>query len=197
MTSLAFSASAGNMYVYKDKGGQVLLNNADPSGEKVMGYAEKAYYALSGNAPERKSSVAIDENGQAYLTNVNPEGNFDKFTKKVKVTYYKDSEAYNSASDEDSTKSLDGNYLEAGIDMSTINRWRANAAESEAAAKKLAKKPNAAIGMTKSQVRNKTNWGEPKYINTTTNKYGTHEQWVYDDYQYLYFDNGKLTTIQQ
>lgn len=78
-----------------------------------------------------------------------------------------------------------------------LMKWRAESAESEAAAKKLAKKPNAAIGMSKSQVRNKTNWGEPKYINTTTNRYGTHEQWVYDDYQYLYFDNGKLTTIQQ
>ena len=42
------SAVAGNTYVYKDKGGQVLL------------------------------------------TNVNPSGNYDKFTKKVKVTYYVD-----------------------------------------------------------------------------------------------------------
>lgn len=64
-------------------------------------------------------------------------------------------------------------------------------------ARQLASKPSAAIGMTKEQVRNKTNWGEPNSINTTTNKYGTHEQWVYGDYQYLYFDNGKLTTIQQ
>lgn len=122
LSLLALNASAGNMYVYKDKGGQVLLNN------------------------------------------VNPSGNFDKFTKEVKVTYYKDSEEGKQE------------------------------AKYEA---QLSKKPNAAIGMTKSQVRNKTNWGDPKYINTTTNKYGTHEQWVYDDYQYLYFDNGKLTTIQQ
>ena len=122
ITSLSFSASAGNMYVYKDKGGQV------------------------------------------QLTNVNPSGNFDKFTKKVEVTYYKDTEE---------------GKREA--------RYEAQ----------LSKKPSAAIGMTKSQVRNKTNWGEPNSINTTTNKYGTHEQWVYDDYQYLYFDNGKLTTIQQ
>lgn len=122
ITSLAFSASAGNMYVYKDKGGQV------------------------------------------QLTNVNPSGNFDKFASKVKTTYYRDTEEGRQEAE----------YL-----------------------KQLAKKPNAAIGMTKSQVRNKTNWGEPNSINTTTNKYGTHEQWVYDDYQYLYFDNGKLTTIQQ
>ena len=41
----AVNVIAGNMYIYKDKGGQVLL------------------------------------------TNVNPSGNFDKFTKTVKVTY--------------------------------------------------------------------------------------------------------------
>lgn len=63
--------------------------------------------------------------------------------------------------------------------------------------RQLAKKPAAAIGMTKSQVLNSTNWGKPKSVNTTTNKYGTQEQWVYGNYQYLYFDNGKLTTIQQ
>lgn len=54
-TLLALTAAntmAGNMYIYKDKGGQVLL------------------------------------------ANVNPSGNFDKFTKKVKVTYYKDSQDY-------------------------------------------------------------------------------------------------------
>lgn len=44
----AANSIAGNMYIYKEKGGQVLL------------------------------------------TNVNPSGNFDKFTKDVKVTYYKD-----------------------------------------------------------------------------------------------------------
>jgi len=63
--------------------------------------------------------------------------------------------------------------------------------------RKLASKPDAAIGMTAAQVRNKTSWGEPRYIKTTTTKHGTREQWVYEDYQYLYFDNGKLTTIQQ
>lgn len=48
----AANALAGNMYIYKDKGGQVLL------------------------------------------TNVNPSGNYDKFTKTVKTTYYKDNRAY-------------------------------------------------------------------------------------------------------
>ena len=56
LSSLPIAAQAGNMYIYKDKGGQVLL------------------------------------------TNVNPSGNFDKFSKKVKTTYYKDSGAYNAGS---------------------------------------------------------------------------------------------------
>ena len=60
----------------------------------------------------------------------------------------------------------------------------------------LAKKPNVKIGMSKSQVINQSNWGEPKYVNRTVTKHGTHEQWVYSEYRYLYFDNGRLTVIQ-
>lgn len=42
----------------------------------------------------------------------------------------------------------------------------------------------------------KAAWGEPEKINTTTGSWGTHEQWVYGDNSYLYFENGKLTSIQ-
>jgi hypothetical protein len=38
-------------------------------------------------------------------------------------------------------------------------------------------------------------WGEPNDINKTTTSSGTHEQWVYSS-NYLYFENGKLTAIQ-
>ena len=54
------------------------------------------------------------------------------------------------------------------------------------------------IGMTKKQVE--TAWGRPYKINTTTGTYGTHEQWKMHDSinsSYVYFENGKLTTIQQ
>lgn len=57
LCTLSSTAHAGNMYIYKDKAGQVLL------------------------------------------TNVNPSGNFDKFTKKVKVTYYKDAKMYDGGAD--------------------------------------------------------------------------------------------------
>lgn len=39
-------------------------------------------------------------------------------------------------------------------------------------------------------------WGKPNDINRTTGSWGTHEQWVYDNDCYLYFENGILTTIQ-
>ena len=56
---------------------------------------------------------------------------------------------------------------------------------------------NLIIGMSKSQVRRV--WGEPNYINITTNADGALEQWVYSSFQkysYVYFQNGTLTIIQ-
>ena len=154
LAAVASTSFAGNMYVYKDKGGQVLLNN------------------------------------------VNPSGNFDKFTKKVKVDYYRDSSNGESNPKENDTRSLDDHYLDAGFNMDTINMWRHQRAENDEIARKLALKPSAAIGMTKSQVRNNTNWGSPNYIKTTIDSHGKSEQWVYGDREYLYFKNGKLTSIQ-
>lgn len=44
----------------------------------------------------------------------------------------------------------------------------------------------------------KESWGEPDDINRAIGSWGTHEQWVYGDIycDYLYFENGILTTIQ-
>lgn len=49
------------------------------------------------------------------------------------------------------------------------------------------------IGMTSEEVKKIA--GTPKSNNLTTTANGNFEQWVYDG-SYLYFDNGKLTTIQ-
>jgi hypothetical protein len=38
--------------------------------------------------------------------------------------------------------------------------------------------------------------GEPKDTNETVGAWGKHEQWVYDNGLYLYFENGKLTSYQ-
>lgn len=51
------------------------------------------------------------------------------------------------------------------------------------------------IGMTREEVLTE-GWGRPKEINKTTTGNYVSEQWVYKNYNYLYFDNGILTTIQ-
>jgi hypothetical protein len=61
--------------------------------------------------------------------------------------------------------------------------------------------PGVAIGMSKNQVLNKTHWGRPESINVTTSQYGTREQWVYGNGNYLYFEGRdpaklKLTHVQ-
>lgn len=57
------------------------------------------------------------------------------------------------------------------------------------------KKRGASLGMTVEQVLLST-WGKPKKINETITGGGHHEQWVYPGDQYLYFENGILTSIQ-
>jgi hypothetical protein len=98
-----------------------------------------------------------------------------------------------------------GRYKEANYSWEILPLKSYEDLEKEAAVKKdLAKKYGQSnanlivqgkvrIGFTKQMCREA--WGEPEDINTTTGSYGKHEQWVYDD-DYLYFENGKLTAIQ-
>jgi hypothetical protein len=58
------------------------------------------------------------------------------------------------------------------------------------------KKQGVRIGMTAQEVI-ESSWGKPEHVNRTTSTYGTREQWVYPGYHnYLYFENGVLTSIQ-
>ena len=50
------------------------------------------------------------------------------------------------------------------------------------------------IGMSKDAC--KLSWGEPDDINTSRGRWGVHEQWVYPRNRYVYFENGKLSAIQ-
>lgn len=59
---------------------------------------------------------------------------------------------------------------------------------------KLILQEKVALGMSKDMVRE--SWGTPSDINRTIGNFGVHEQWVYESGNYLYFENGKLTTIQ-
>ncbi|KRE94913.1 hypothetical protein ASG89_31985 [Paenibacillus sp. Soil766] len=55
---------------------------------------------------------------------------------------------------------------------------------------------NPKIGMTKEQVE-KSEWGKPEKVNKTTTKYGVSEQWVYYGGKYIYFEDGKVTSIRE
>lgn len=80
-----------------------------------------------------------------------------------------------------------------------LARLNARFAKAEAAerAKEAARrrKEGVHIGMTPEDVL-ASNWGKPTDINRTTTATGVHEQWVYGNGNYLYFDNGRLTAIQ-
>lgn len=52
----------------------------------------------------------------------------------------------------------------------------------------------ASIGMTAQEALSSC-WGKPSRVNETLNASGKHEQWVYEG-GYLYFDDGRLTSIQ-
>lgn len=51
------------------------------------------------------------------------------------------------------------------------------------------------IGMTQEEVLTE-GWGRPIDVNKTITANGVSEQWVYDNYNYLYFEDGILTSIQ-
>jgi hypothetical protein len=57
------------------------------------------------------------------------------------------------------------------------------------------RKEGVTIGMFKDDVL-LSSWGRPESINVTRYAFGTHEQWVYPGSQYLYFEDDRLTTIQ-
>lgn len=55
------------------------------------------------------------------------------------------------------------------------------------------------IGMSNNEAR--ASWGSPSEINRTETAYGVREQWVYESkdykFKFLYFEDGKLETIQR
>jgi poly-gamma-glutamate capsule biosynthesis protein CapA/YwtB (metallophosphatase superfamily) len=74
----------------------------------------------------------------------------------------------------------------------------ADAADRKAAAelKAFKKKNGVAIGMSAQDVLD-SSWGRPESVNRTTTANGIHEQWVYSgSSNFLYFENGVLTAIQ-
>lgn len=68
-------------------------------------------------------------------------------------------------------------------------------AKKEREEKARKKREGVSLGMSKQDVLD-SSWGKPYKINTSTGSWGVHEQWCYEGYNYLYFENGILTSIQ-
>lgn len=72
----------------------------------------------------------------------------------------------------------------------------AQAQATAAANRKRAALPGVRVGMTKTQVTDRTNWGKPETVNKTVTATGTTEQWVYGGGNYVYFKGDKVSAIQ-
>ena len=119
---------------------------------------------VSGQLYAQNLNIYKNKDGELILSN-KQNSDLGEYQSKVEVKYYADT------TEED-----------------------AKIAKREAEMKALVKKPGAKIGMTSSQVKKNTNWGEPERVNETLDSSGSFQQWVYGD-EYLYFKNGKLVSI--
>ena len=81
------------------------------------------------------------------------------------------------------------------LDQIAANKRKAAAAHSRQAEAERKARGGVAVGMTAVQVRG-SSWGKPEVVNKTIATGIEREQWVYPGYNYLYFENGILTTIQ-
>lgn len=80
------------------------------------------------------------------------------------------------------------------IVQSRVRELRSETAAMSASDKKHIASGSVRIGMTAKAAE--AAWGRPKSINRTTGSWGTKEQWVYGDGNYLYILNGKIEAIQ-
>ena len=155
----AANALAGNMYIYKNKGGEVLLTNVNPSGKNNNIVSVKTTYFHSDN--------------YAPIQNDSPRNGRDSAIKLLKNMQENRKKGIHVSNESEITKMV-GQGLDDGLDV------------------------GAKVGMTKKQVLNQTHWGleTPDYVHKVSDKYGELEQWYYHDSGALYFDKGKLSSIQ-
>ena len=96
------------------------------------------------------------------------------------------------------TQSKNKELLATYTDLSSkLQKKRDEEDKNKKIAEKIQKsKPGVKIGDTAEFVRTKSSWGSPSKVNRTITANGKHEQWVYGEHNYLYFDNDILTAIQ-
>lgn len=100
------------------------------------------------------------------------------------------------STDDGSEQGINATYLDLNQDYLYVRTDEANIKNMEDQYQVQINRVEPSIGMTADEVREST-WGEPIKINKTTTEYGVDEQWVYDDYKYIYLEDGIVTAIQE
>lgn len=85
--------------------------------------------------------------------------------------------------------------IRTGADEARAKVAAAEKAAADLAERERRRQAGVRIGMTAQQVR-QSSWGSPERVNATHHARGTREQWVYPGHQYLYLENGILTSVQ-
>lgn len=88
-----------------------------------------------------------------------------------------------------------GEAASLAADAQDRRRKEAEAKKQLALEKAAKKKEGVRIGMSQQDVLD-SSWGRPERINETTSPRGSREQWVYGGGNYLYFQDGVLTSVQ-
>ena len=91
-----------------------------------------------------------------------------------------------------STSYTNYDYYYTYDDAMEVSKAEAKAFE----AKKKGESSIPTVGMSSSEVES-SKWGKPDKINKDTYSWGTSEQWVYNDYGYVYIKNGKVTSVSE
>ena len=85
--------------------------------------------------------------------------------------------------------------LQTKVSREILALEKKEAAIAAAEDRKRRRKEGVRIGMTADEVL-MSNWGKPERVNRSVYRSGTREQWVYPGSQYLYFEDGRLTSLQ-
>lgn len=98
--------------------------------------------------------------------------------------------------DDGSEQGINATYLDLNQNYLYVKTNEANIENMEDQYQVQINRVEPSIGMTADEVKEST-WGEPIKINKTTTEYGVDEQWVYNDYKYIYLEDGIVTAIQE
>lgn len=119
----------------------------------------------------------------------------------AKCTEGADELARNATADMKAKRPADAEYLlrpcmQFDDTPAKLKKLHADAKQAFASAEKKRKRAEGvAIGMSQDDVL-ASSWGKPQKINSTHTARHTREQWVYGNGNYLYFEDGVLTSIQ-